>query len=115
MTFGIGLDTADRTFQVTTQLALCQTLHPIHCHCMTQVPQLRYPRLSGQHGTIPIPFSQAHLALVEKKSEAPDSLILYMQDIGIPSELHSDDAKELKQGKMGDLARQFWIKTMQSE
>jgi hypothetical protein len=38
---------------------------------------------------------------MKKKSEAPDSLILFMQDIGIPSELHSDDAKELTQGKMG--------------
>jgi hypothetical protein len=38
-----------------------------------------------------------------------------MQDIGIPAELHSDDAKELTMGKMGDLAWQFWIKTTQSE
>jgi hypothetical protein len=135
-TFGIGLETAERTLKVTTQLALRQAIHPIHHRYMTQVPQLRYPRLSGQHGkfhtdtffsstpslskytmgqmyTNDVNFTKFYP--MKKKSEAPDSLILFMQDIGIPSELHSDDAKELTQGKMGDLARQFWIKTTQSE
>ena len=38
-----------------------------------------------------------------------------MQDIGIPSDLHSDDAKELTQGRMSDLLRKFWIRGSQSE
>jgi hypothetical protein len=38
-----------------------------------------------------------------------------MQDIGIPSDLHSDDAKELTQGQMGELLHKFWIKGSQSE
>jgi hypothetical protein len=38
-----------------------------------------------------------------------------MQDIGIPSDLHSDDAKELFQGRMKELMRKFWIKGSQSE
>jgi hypothetical protein len=36
------------------------------------------------------------------KSDAPDELISFMQDIGIPSDLYSDDAKELTQGRMGE-------------
>jgi len=28
--FGVGIDTAKRTLMVTTQLALRQTIHPIH-------------------------------------------------------------------------------------
>jgi hypothetical protein len=42
---------------------------------------------------------------LKKKSEAPDSLIHFMQDVGIPSHLHSDDAKELAQGRMGEIIR----------
>jgi hypothetical protein len=46
-TFGIGLETADKTLKATTQLALWHALHPIHRRNTTQVVQLRYPRLSG--------------------------------------------------------------------
>jgi hypothetical protein len=53
---------------------------------------------------------------MKMKAEAPNTLISFMQDdIGIPSELHSDDAKELTQGQMKELARESWIKTSQSE
>jgi hypothetical protein len=38
-----------------------------------------------------------------------------MQDIGIPSALHSDDAKELTQGRMAQVLKEFWIKPTQSE
>lgn len=31
----------------------------------------------------------------KKRSEAPDSLVQLMQDVGIPSHIHSDDAREL--------------------
>jgi hypothetical protein len=44
---------------------------------------------------------------MKSKSEAPDSLILFIQDIGIPSELYSDDARELTQGRMAEIARKF--------
>ncbi len=48
--FGIGLETAKRTLNATTQLALRHTLHPIHRRYRTQVAQLRYPRLAPPHG-----------------------------------------------------------------
>jgi hypothetical protein len=38
-----------------------------------------------------------------------------MQDVGIPFELHSDDAKERIQGEMKEIMKKFWIKGMQSE
>ncbi len=38
-----------------------------------------------------------------------------MQDVGIPSHLHSDDAKELTQGRMGELICKCWIYASQSE
>jgi hypothetical protein len=52
---------------------------------------------------------------MKKKSDAPDTLLAFMQDVGIPSDLHSDDAKELTQGRMGEITRKAWIKTSQSE
>jgi hypothetical protein len=35
------------------------------------------------------------------KSLAGDALLTLIQDIGIPSALHTDDARELNQGKWG--------------
>jgi hypothetical protein len=52
---------------------------------------------------------------LKRKADAPDSLVQFMQDVGIPSHLHSDDAKELTQGRMGEILRKFWIKATQSE
>jgi len=49
------------------------------------------------------------------KSEAPNTLIQFMKDVGIPSCLHMDDAKELEQGRMGEITRKAWILTTQSE
>ncbi len=51
---------------------------------------------------------------MKRKGEVPDT-ISFMQDMGIPSELHSNDAIELTQGRMAALACEFWIKTTQSE
>jgi hypothetical protein len=135
-TFNIGLETANRTMQTTTQLALRHTLHPIHRRYRKQAAQLCYPRFSGRQGrfhtdtffaSIPsihnstmgqmytndVHFSKFYP--MKSKAEAPNTLISFMQDIGIPSELHSDDARKLTMGKMKELAREFWIKTTQSE
>ena len=50
MTFGIRLEMAERTLHVTTQLALCQTINPLHQWFHTEVAQLQHPRLGGTHG-----------------------------------------------------------------
>jgi hypothetical protein len=39
------------------------------------------------------------------KSNAPDTLLQFMQEVGIPSDIHSDDAKELTQGHMHELMK----------
>jgi hypothetical protein len=52
---------------------------------------------------------------MKRKSDALDTLISLMQDIGIPSALHSDDAKELTRGRMAQVLKEFWIKPTQSE
>ena len=134
--WGIGIDTAQKTLQATTQLAIRQAIHPIQRRFRTEIMQLRYPRLGGRHGkfhtdtffskvpsltgctmgqiyTNDINFTK--FIPMKKKSDAPDTLLAFMQDVGIPSDLHSDDAKELTQGRMGEITRKAWIKTSQSE
>lgn len=134
--WGIGVETAKKTLQATTQLAIRQAIHPIQRRFRTEIMQLRYPRLGGRHGkfhtdtffskvpsltgctmgqiyTNDINFTK--FIPMKKKSDAPDTLLAFMQDVGIPSHLHSDDAKELTQGRMGEITRKAWIKTSQSE
>jgi len=41
---------------------------------------------------------------MQTKSQAHETLKSFMQEIGIPSELHSNDAKELTEGK----CKIFW-------
>jgi hypothetical protein len=117
--FGVGLETASRTLRATTQLALRHAIHPIHKRYTTKVAQLRYPRLTGRHGvfhtdtfftdtptlsackmghiyTNDVDFSKFYP--LRRKGEVADTLIAFMQDIGILSGLHSDNAKELGQG-----------------
>jgi len=67
----------------------------------------------GQMFTNDINFTKFYP--MKLKSKAPNALILFMQDIGIPSDLHSDNAKELVEGHMGELLCKFWIKGSQSE
>jgi hypothetical protein len=49
------------------------------------------------------------------KSEAPNALIQFIQDIGIPSQLHSDNAKELEHGKWKQILTDFQIKHTTTE
>jgi hypothetical protein len=64
--FGVGLETADCTLNATTQLAIRNSVHPIQRHYRTEVAQLRYPRLGGQHGRFTqIPFSPTHQVSVD--------------------------------------------------
>jgi hypothetical protein len=116
--WGIGLETATRTLNATTQLAIRQSIHSIQRYSRMAVMQLRYPRLSGRHGhfytdtffaktpslggskmaqvyTDDVHFTK--IIPMKTKAEAPDTSVQFMLDIGFPSHLHSDDAKELTQ------------------
>lgn len=120
-TFGIGITTAEQTVKTTNQLALRNAILPIHKRFRTEVAQLCYLRLGGPHGKfhtdtffalIPslmscsmgqmflndLHFSKCYP--MQQRSQASDTLLYFMQEIGIPSELHCDDAKELVEGMM---------------
>jgi hypothetical protein len=98
--------------------------------------QLHYPCLGGRHGRFytdtffakspsltgcqmaQLYTNDVHFTKVfpmKHKSEAHHTLVQLMQEVGIPSALHSDDAKELTQGKMAEVIKKAWIHPTQSE
>jgi hypothetical protein len=96
----------------------------------TKQAQLRYRQLSGRHGRF---YTDTFFALVpslngnkmsqiyindlsftktypmKAKSETVDTLNAFIQEVGIPHALHSDDAKELLQGPFKQLCKDYGI------
>ncbi len=134
--WSIGEATAAKTLQVTTQKGIRNTLFPIEKRFRTKQAQLRYTQLSGRHGrfytdtffsSVPaidnstccqlfandIGFSMIYP--MRLKSEAPNTLKCFLQDVGTPHVLHSDNAKELMQGEWRKICNDFAIQTTYTE
>jgi len=113
--WNIGLDTAKKTIQVTTQKGIRTTNYPIEQRFRTRQAQLRYKQLGGRHGrfytdtffsdvpslngngmahiyTNDIAFTRVYP--MKLKSQAHETLSAFIHEVGIPSSLNSDDAKE---------------------
>ena len=117
--WGIGTQIAAQTLQVTTQKGIRNAVHPIHRRFRTKQVQLKYDQLGTQHGRF---YSDTMFSSVKStqgntmgqifvndigftrfmpmkmKSEAGYALSEFIQDVGIPASLHTDDAKELTLG-----------------
>jgi len=52
---------------------------------------------------------------MHRKAEAGEALVEFIQDIGIPSEMHNDDAKEQTLGKWKETIQKYQIKQTLSE
>jgi hypothetical protein len=52
---------------------------------------------------------------MKAKSDASHALLEFIQDIALPSTIHTDDAKELTAGKWSDICRTHGIKQTQTE
>ncbi len=132
----IGLETSSKTLAATTQLTIRNAIHPIQRRFRTEVAQLRYPRLGGRFGrfssdtmfakTVSIRGNKCAQIFVNnidfvmiipmrRKAKALDALVEFIQDIGIPSEMHNDDAKEQTLGKWLEVMRKYQIKQTLSE
>jgi hypothetical protein len=132
----IGLDAAANTLKATTQLVIRHALHPLHKRFRTEAAQLRYPRLGGRFGRFSSDTMFAKTKSIRgntmaqvfannvnfvksipmrRKGEARDSLVEFIHDIGIPSELHTDGAKEETLGKWKEVMQKFDIKPTMSE
>jgi transposase len=46
---------------------------------------------------------------MKQRSDAPDTLIWFIQEVGIPHAMHSDDAPELMHGRFKQLCKEYQI------
>jgi hypothetical protein len=128
--WGIGTESARKTLKCTTQKGARNTLYPIEKRFRTHQAQLRYSQLSGRHGRFytdtffsntptmngntmaqlyinDLSFTKVYP--MKAKSEAADTLRKFIQDVGIPHALHSDDAPELMYGKFKQTCKEYGI------
>jgi hypothetical protein len=135
-TFYCSPNIATKTHQVTTQRGLrSMTDHLCRRYC-TKHDALRYNQLGGRHGrfysdtlfaskkslhrnTVAQIFTNdigyMYLMPMKSKSEAPYALKEFIQDIGVPSQLHTDEAKELMIGRWKEICQMHGIKQTQTE
>jgi hypothetical protein len=113
--WNIPLKTAAQTIQVTTQKGIRMSIHPLHARYRTKQAQLWYNQLGGRHGRFytDTMFAQikstrgndmaqiyvndinfTRVFPIRAKSEVGDTLVDFIRDIGIPSKIVSDYAKE---------------------
>ncbi len=134
--WGIGLEAARNTVKVMIWKGIHFALYPVECHFRTKQAQLRYQQLSGHYGRFytdtffssqpalngakmaqlfinDIGFSK--LYTMKNKGETADTLSAFIHDIGIPHAIHSDDAKDLTQGRFKSLCKDYSIPCTSTE
>jgi len=113
--WNIPLQTAAKTIQVTTQKGIHMSVHPLHARYRTKQAHLQYDQLGGRHGRFYTDTMFANIKStrgndmaqiyvndinftrlfpIRAKSEVGDTLLGFIRDVGIPSEIVSDYAKE---------------------
>ncbi len=134
--WGISLNTAAQTLQVTTQKGIRNAIHPIVRRYATKQSRLRYNQLGSKHGKF---YSDTFFATTKstrgntmaqlyvndakymrimpmrRKADAHHTLQELIQDIGIPAAIHCDGAKELQLGKWRDTCNDYGIKLTSTE
>lgn len=134
--WGIGLHAAELTLQVTTQKGIRNPIHPIVRRYATKQSRLRYNQLGSKHGrfysdtffsdckstrgnTMAQLFTNdtkfLQIIPMKKKSEAANALMEIIQDIGVPSALHCDGARELQYGKWKEICQDYGIRQSVTE
>jgi hypothetical protein len=134
--WGIGEVAAGKTIKVTTQKGIRNTLYPVERRFRTKQAQLRYPQLSGRHGRFYTDTFFASIPAIDNskctqiftndigftkiysmsgKGNAHHALSSFIHEVGIPSDLHSDNAKELMIGQWRKLCQDFSINTTFTE
>ncbi|MGH3055899.1 MAG: hypothetical protein ACRDL7_13075, partial [Gaiellaceae bacterium] len=124
---------AVRTLQVTTQKSIRNAVHPLHRRYRTKQQQLCYNQLSSRfysdtmfstqksttHHTCGQIFVNdlefVRFIPMKSKADAGDALAEFIQDIGIPSQLHTDNAKEETLGTWKRVRSSHQIKQTETE
>jgi len=131
--WGIGLDTAKRTLQVTTQSGIRNVLARGERKVRQKLNHLAFPNLSGKWYSDTM-FSKTqsvrgHLTaqvftngrgsdhfypMKSKGMVGPNALMPFIQEVGIPQTIVTDNALEELHGEFGKICRQFRIKQEQT-
>jgi len=130
------MTTAAKTRQVTTQKGIHSFTGHLTRHFRTKQATLRYDQLGGRHGrfysdtffsavksirgnTMGQLFANDvgfyHFVPMKLKGDAGDALLEFIQEVGIPGALHTDDAKELTSGKWEKVRKDHGIKQTLAE
>ena len=131
--WGIGLESAKQTLKVTTQKGLRSAVHPIHRRYKTKQQQLRYNQLAckfysdtmfcstkstrgnvcGQVFCNDTDFTRFYP--MRTKGDAGNALKMFVQDVGIPSAMHTDGAREETVGVWGKTIKDLGIRQTTTE
>jgi len=131
--WGMTNEVAQNTVKSTTQNCIRSAIHPIECCFRTKNTTLKYNHLSCRFYSDTF-FAQkpsllqntcAQLFVSEfgylkfcpqkRKSEAPYSLQELIRDVGIPSHMHTDGAKEMTMGDWKRTCQEAGIKMTHTE
>jgi hypothetical protein len=123
----IGLPTAKRTLQVTTQTGVRNILVPSERKVRKKAPWLKFPSMKGQfytdsmyskvkslHGDIGgTVFTNGHgldaFYPWKSRKEHADSLMNFIHDFGVPQTIVSDGAPDLTDGRTRQVCREYPI------
>ena len=131
--WAIGLDTAAATLRVTTQKGIRNAIKPLHQRYRTKQTHLRYNQLASRF------YSDTFIAKhksyrgnvvaqvfvndtdfvrvypMKSKGDAGLALMDLIQEVGVPSELHTDNAGELTTDTWGRVCREMQIRQTSTE
>ena len=123
--WGIGLNTARKTIDITTPKVIRSAIHPISRCFRTKQAQLNYNRLDTTmySDTMFAPIKSlagntcgqlfindnyfGEFIPMTSKGEAGNALDQTFQDLGVPNHIHTDGAKELNLGKWKDVREKY--------
>jgi len=127
---------ASKTRKVMTQRGIRSMTDNLCRRFRTKHDALRYNQLGGRHGrfysdtlfaSVKSLFGNnvgqifandigfTYLTPLKSKSEAPNAPREFIQDVGIPSHLHTDEAKELTIGRWKEICNSHGIRQTQTE
>ncbi len=131
--WAIGLKDASNTIKETTQKFVRSSLHTIKRRYRTKQTTLRYNQLRCRFSSdtffsntksilqntcaqlFMTDFGYGKITPMKQKSEAGHALKELIQDVGIPSDIHTDGAKELTQGSWKQTCKDMGIKITKTE
>jgi hypothetical protein len=123
----IGLETAKKTIQVTTQSGIRNIFAPSERKVRFKAPWLKFPSINtkifadqmfakvpGIHGeTGATAYTDGegfdHIIPWKAKQDHPASLLTYIQHAGVPKTLVTDGANEMQKGRGREIANEYHI------